>query len=73
MYPNCCIRNGNERLWLLAGAAILTAPFWLNRNNNCCPPQQNYNYGYPYPVYPPVYTQPYPQPYPVPYPYPYNG
>lgn len=55
-YPN----YDNTRLWLplLAGAAIITAPFWLGgRNNNCC------NY--------PVYPQPYPQPYPYPYPYPY--
>ncbi len=75
MYRNCCTPYRNERLWLLAGAAILTAPFWLNRNNNCCPPQQNYNYGYPYPIYQQPYPQPQPlpYPYPVPYPYPYNG
>lgn len=46
---------------LLAGAAILSAPFWLNNNNKCC---NNY------------YPQPYPAPYPIyqsnyyPYPYP---
>ncbi len=54
------------RLWLplLAGAAIITAPFWLGGRNNCCN-----NQGYPYP-YPQPYPYPYPQPYPYPYPYP---
>lgn len=54
----------DTRLWLplLAGAAIITAPFWLGgRNNNCC---NNYPYYQPYP-------QPYPYPYPYPQPYPY--
>lgn len=51
--------NG-ERLWLpfLAGAAIISAPLWLN--NKCCNNQQ------------PQYVQPiYPYPYPQYYPYPY--
>ena len=70
MYRNNCCPCRNERLWLLAGAAILTAPFWLNKNNNCCP-SQTYNYGYPaQQPYPYPYPQPYPEPYPVPYPYP---
>ena len=40
------INEKGERLWipLLAGAAILSAPFWLNNNNKCC---NNY---YPTPV-----------------------
>ncbi|MBQ8293535.1 MAG: hypothetical protein IJX78_07050 [Bacilli bacterium] len=55
------VNEKGERLWLpiIAGAAILSAPFWLNNNrpnNNCCPP-----------YYPPYY---YPQPLPYPYPYP---
>ncbi len=55
------VNEKGERLWLpiIAGAAILSAPFWLNNNrpnNNCCP-----NY------YPPYY---YPQAVPYPYPYP---
>ena len=68
---NC---NQNERLWLLAGAAILTAPFWLGRNNCCngnnnsCCGYNQYNYNPPYPQPQPYY---YPQPYPYPYPYPY--
>lgn len=64
-----------ERLWLplLAGAAIITAPFWLG-GRQCCGNQNNYNNqpGYPgaYP-YPYPYPQPQPIPQPVPYPYPY--
>ena len=52
--------QNDERLWLpfLAGAAIISAPFWFgigrNNNNNCCP--------YPVPYYPQPY---YPQPYPI--------
>ena len=49
---------------LLAGAAILSAPFWLNRPNNYCPNC--------YPPQPYFYPQPYPQPYPYPYPVPYR-
>ena len=32
------INEKGERLWipLLAGAAILSAPFWLIKNNKCC-------------------------------------
>lgn len=36
------------RLWLpiLAGAAIITAPFWLGGRNNCCNNNQpNYKVG----------------------------
>lgn len=55
-----------ERLWLplLAGAAIISAPLWLN-NNKCC------NQGYYQPQY---IAPPYPYPYTNPYlyPYPYN-
>lgn len=57
-----------ERLWLplLAGAAIISAPLWLNGRQcygqGCY--QQQYAYPYPYPT-------PYPYPYPTPYPYPY--
>ena len=67
---NCQFKDNNERLWLLAGAAILTAPFWLGRNNCCnnqnssCCPYQQYS-PYPQPI-------PYPYPQPVPYPYPYR-
>ena len=60
---NCYNRTcNNERLWLpfLAGAAIISAPFWLglskNNNNNCCYPQY-----YPQPVYPQPYYPPYQQ------------
>ena len=56
------VNEKGERLWLpiIAGAAILSAPFWLNnRPNNCCPP-----YYQPQPYY---YPQPYPYPYPMPY------
>lgn len=66
--------NQQPRLWLplLAGAAIISAPFWLSGRNNCC----NNNYGYgPYQSvpYPQSYPYPYPQPipYPLAYPYPY--
>lgn len=54
------VNENGERLWipLLAGAAILTAPFWLNRP--CC--GNNYNNG--------GYVQPMPYPYPQPMPYP---
>ena len=65
-----------ERLWLpiLAGAAIISAPLWLNGRqcygNNCYNNQQPmYNqqvYPYPYP-----YSYPYPYPYPN-YQYPYQ-
>ncbi|MBQ2892295.1 MAG: hypothetical protein IJE45_05325 [Bacilli bacterium] len=59
-------KNG-ERFWLpiIAGAAILSAPFWFN-NKQCCNNQQYYPQYYPYPVYPP---QGY---YPTPYYYPYT-
>ncbi len=69
------INENGERLWipLLAGAAILTAPFWLG-NNKCC----NNNYypqgqpvPYPYPVYQTNYYPNYQTyPYVAPYPYP---
>lgn len=62
------INAQGERIWLpiLAGAAIITAPFWLGRN--CC---GNNNQGYqPYPYYQQPY--PYPVPYPVYYPPQYN-
>lgn len=64
------VRGANgERLWLpiIAGAAILSAPFWLN-NKQCCNNQVAYPqpyYPYPYPVYPPNYY-----PYNTYYPYP---
>ena len=47
------INEKGERLWipLLAGAAILSAPFWLNNNNKCCN-NTYYPAPYPYPVYP---------------------
>jgi hypothetical protein len=64
------VNEKGERLWLpiVAGAAILSAPFWLNRPNNCC----NNNYYPPYQYQQPIYyPQPYPQPYPYPYPLPY--
>lgn len=62
------INQNGERIWLplLAGAAIVTAPFWLGRN--CCGNNQQYPVMYPYPY-----------PYPVPYynypnqPYYYNN
>ena len=64
------ITEKGERLWipLLAGAAILSAPLWLNNNNKCC---NNYyptpvSYQYPYPVYQQnyyPYLYPYQQPY----------
>ncbi len=71
--------NRGERIWLpiLAGAAIISAPFWLN-NQKCCnnqgyyPPYQNvqpypqYQYNY---NYPPYYQPPYPYPQPQPYQY----
>lgn len=51
--------NNDQRLWgpLLAGAAIISAPFWFglsknNNNNNCCYPQ-----FYPQPYYPQPYYQ----------------
>lgn len=62
------INEKGERLWLpiIAGAAILSAPFWLNRpNNNYCPN------CYP-PAQPYFYPQPYPYPYPFPFPMPYR-
>lgn len=73
MYYNYFPYQNNTRLWLplLAGAAIITAPFWLGgRNNNCCNNQQfiPYPQSYPYP-----YPVPYPQSYPYPYPYPVNS
>lgn len=70
MYYNCFPYQNNTRLWLplLAGAAIITAPFWLGGRNNCCGNQQYYQpYPQPYP-----YPYPYPQPYPQSYPYPIN-
>lgn len=65
------INEKGERLWipLLAGAAILTAPFWLNNNNKCCN-NSYYPAPYPYPVYPINYN---PYPYPYPYQYQYSG
>lgn len=65
------INEKGERLWipLLAGAAILSAPFWLNNNNKCCN-NSYYPAPYPYPVYPVNYT---PYPYPYQYQYPYSG
>lgn len=64
------ITEKGERLWipLLAGAAILSAPLWLNNNNKCC---NNYYptpvpYQYPYPIYQQNYY-PYPYPYQQPY------
>ena len=65
------INEKGERLWLpiIAGAAILSAPFWINGNNKCCGGNNNYysapapNQYQPYPVYQtnyyPVYTYPY--------------
>ena len=60
------VNEKGERLWLpiIAGAAILSAPFWLNRPNNYCPNC--------YPPQPYFYPQPSPQPYPYPYPVPYR-
>ena len=70
MYYNFLPYQYSTRLLLplLAGAAIITAPFWLGGRNNCC-----YN-QVPYQQYPQYYPQPYqyPQPYPYPYPYPVN-
>lgn len=71
------INEKGERLWvpLLAGAAILTLPFWLNNNNNkCCnnayyPQGQPVPYQYAYPVYQANYYPNY-QAYPYSYPYP---
>ncbi len=61
-------QNG-ERLLLpiLAGAAIISAPFWFNNNNNkCCNNNQNFVPAYyPYPVYPQGYY-PYPNNYQYP-------
>lgn len=53
-------QSHNSRLWLLAGAVILTAPFWFGRNNNCCnnavqPSYYNQPNYYPQPNY---YNQP---------------
>lgn len=60
-----------QRLWLpiLAGAAIISAPFWLN-GRQCCTnqygyyqpayPQYQYNYTYPAPYTYPTYVS-YPQ------------
>lgn len=64
------INEKGERLWipLLAGAAILSAPFWLNNNNKCC--GNNY-YQQPYPVYQSNYYPSYVYPYPYQGPYPY--
>ena len=61
-----------ERLWLplLAGAAIISAPLWLN-NNKCCN-QGYYQQQYITPSYPSPYPYPYPLPYPYPNPYPYS-
>lgn len=58
------INEKGERIWLplLAGAAIVTAPFWLGRN--CCGNNQQYPYPYPYPVPYPYYNNPYSVPYP---------
>jgi hypothetical protein len=55
-----------ERLWipLLAGAAIISAPLWLNKNN-CC--NNQYPIYQPYPVYQQQLPYPYPYPYPVNY------
>ena len=61
------------RLWLpiIAGAAIISAPFWLN-GRQCCGNQQGlYGNQQPYPQYQYNYTYPttgYPYPYPYPYP-----
>ena len=64
------INEKGERLWvpLLAGAAILSAPFWLNNNNKCCN-NSYYPTPYPYPIYTNNY---YPYPYTYPYQYPYG-
>lgn len=60
--------QNDQRLWLplLAGAAIISAPFWLGagrNNNNCCiypTPYYPQSY-YPAPYYPqPYYNQSYP-------------
>lgn len=74
MYQNHLPYIHQTRLWLplLAGAAIISAPFWLNGRNTCCNNQQYgmyqpISYGVPQP-----YPQPYPYPYPQPYPYPIN-
>ncbi len=76
------INDKGERLWIpiLAGAAILTLPFWLGNNNKCCNNNyypQNQPVAYPYPVYqanyyPNYQTYPYVNayPYPVYQPYP---
>ena len=49
MYYSYLPYQNQTRLWLplLAGAAIITAPFWLGGRNNCC---NNQPYPYPYPV-----------------------
>ena len=62
------------RLWLpiLAGAAIITAPFWLGGRNNCCNNNQPNYMMYQQPI-PYSYPQPYPFPYPYPYPYPVSS
>lgn len=68
--------NRGERIWLpiLAGAAIISAPFWLN-NQKCCNNQayyQPYPQPQPYPQYQYNYNYPpYYQPYPYNQPYPY--
>lgn len=78
MYYNYFPYQNNTRLWLpiLAGAAIIAAPFWLNGRNNCCgnqPYYQTYQQPYPY-QYQYQYQYQYPQSYlyPQPYPYPIN-
>ncbi len=62
------INEKGERLLLpfIAGAAILSAPFWFSNrpNNNCYGPNC-------YPPQPYYYPQPQPYPYPYPYPVPY--
>ena len=62
------INEKGERFWIpfLAGAAILSAPFWLNNNKQCCG-NNYYNQPYPYPLYQTNYY-----PYPTPYPYNYQ-
>lgn len=73
---NNSIQQNDQRFWLplIAGAAIISAPFWFgvgktnNNNNNCCPyPNKYYPQYYQQPYYPqPLYQQPYySQPYPA--------
>ena len=60
--------ENDQRLWgpLLAGAAIIAAPFWLglssknNNNNNCCYPGYYQTPYYQVPYSPQPYYQPYP-------------